>query len=157
MAKFEKNGFRDQDLARIKASQETDFYNGVSSILSKALQLGTYNEYAGDPNYAGKDISNILAVTREDVMRVYHKYIKNKPAIITSFVPKSKPGLILAGSSKADVVESRLLLVPKSNLKNPSIRILLKHRAKKTAPSRPWVINLTCRSPIFGRTKPVTV
>jgi zinc protease len=109
MANFEKHGFRDQDLARIKASQETDFYNGVSSVLSKALQLGTYNEFAGDPNFAGKDISNILAVSRQDIMRVYHQYIKNKPAIITSFVPKSKQDLVLSGSTKANVAEEKIV------------------------------------------------
>ncbi|MCJ8270821.1 MAG: insulinase family protein, partial [Psychrosphaera sp.] len=109
LVNFEKNGFRDKDLARIKASQETDFYNGVSSVLSKALQLGTYNEFAGDPNFAGQDISNILAVSRQDIMRVYHQYIKNKPAIITSFVPKSKKDLILSGSTKANVTEEKIV------------------------------------------------
>jgi zinc protease len=105
MAKFETEGFADNDLARIKASQETDFYNNVTGVLDKALQLGIYNEFAGDPNYAGTDIANILAVSRKDVIRVYHRYIKNQPAVITSFVPKEQKSLVLSGSQQAKVIE----------------------------------------------------
>ena len=77
---FENDGIEDKDLLRIKAGQETAFYNGISTNLNKALQLGLYNEYAGDPGYIGQDIENILGVSKKDVQRVYNKYIKNKNA-----------------------------------------------------------------------------
>jgi zinc protease len=102
-AEFEKNGFSDKDLQRIKASQETNFYNGISSILGKAFQLSNYNEFKGDPGYITEDINNILAVEKEDVIRVYNQYIKNKPAVITSFVPKDQLELIVEGSERATV------------------------------------------------------
>ncbi len=103
MADFEANGFSEKDLQRIKASQETDFYNGISSVLGKAFQLSSYNEFKGDPGFITEDINKILAVEKEDVMRVYEKYIKDKPAIITSFVPKDQLELIVDGSEKATV------------------------------------------------------
>jgi len=106
---FEKNGVRATDLEKIKARQETAFYNGISSVLNKAFQLGIYNEYAGDPEYYKQDIANIKAVTVDDVMRVYKQYIKDKPAIITSFVPKGSAELALADSVKADVVEEEIV------------------------------------------------
>ncbi|WMN06712.1 pitrilysin family protein [Marivirga arenosa] len=103
LSEFETNGFSEKDLQRIKAEQETNFYNGISSVLGKAFQLSNYNEFAGNPGYITEDINKILAVEKEDVMRVYEKYIKDKPAIITSFVPKGQLELIVEGSEKATV------------------------------------------------------
>lgn len=100
---FEKNGFSEKDLQRIQARQETDFYNGISSVLGKAFQLSNYNEFAGDPGYITKDIEKILAVTKEDVMRVYEKYIKGQNYVMTSFVPQGQLELIVDGSEKAEV------------------------------------------------------
>ena len=102
---FEKDGINDKDLRRIKAGQETAFWNGISTNLNKALQLGLYNEYAGDPGFIGQDIKNILNVSKQDVQRVYNKYIKNKNAIYLSVVPESQLDLVLSGSEEAYIKE----------------------------------------------------
>ncbi|WP_223789206.1 M16 family metallopeptidase [Marinicella meishanensis] len=107
--KFETEGIRAQALTKIKARQETNFYNGISSVLNKAYQLGLYQEFAGDPDYYLTDIQNIKAVTQADVLRVYEQYIKNRPHIMTSFVPKAQPDLIVDGSSQAPVVEEAIV------------------------------------------------
>ena len=108
-AKFEKEGISEKDLNRIKAGQETRFYASLSSVLGKGFQLAQYNIFANDPGFIAKDIQNILAVTPADVTRVYNKYIKNKPYVTTSFVPKGKLALALEGSTKADVVEEKIV------------------------------------------------
>ncbi|MEZ5345444.1 MAG: pitrilysin family protein [Pyrinomonadaceae bacterium] len=108
-AKFEAEGISEKDLNRIKAGQETGFYNSLSSVLGKGFQLAQYNIFAGDPGFIEKDINNILAVTPEDVMRVYKKYIKGKNYVATSFVPKGEVGLALEGSTKAEVVEEKIV------------------------------------------------
>ena len=43
---FESDGSRAKDLDRIKAGQETAFYNGIATNLNKAIQLGLYNEFS---------------------------------------------------------------------------------------------------------------
>lgn len=103
--KFDKEGFDLKDLDRIKAGLETNFYNGISSVLGKAFQLASYNEYAGDPGFIEKDIANIKAVTQEDVMRVFRKYILNKNHIVTNFVPKGAADLAMEGAAMADIKE----------------------------------------------------
>jgi zinc protease len=108
-AKFEKEGISEKDLNRIKAGQETQFYNSLSSVLGKGFQLAQYNIFANDPGFIARDIQNILEVTPADVTRVYQKYIKDKPFIATSFVPKGKPALALEGSTKAEVVEEKIV------------------------------------------------
>ncbi|WP_281560759.1 pitrilysin family protein [Thalassomonas sp. RHCl1] len=105
LSNFEKDSFSQAQLDKIKARQETDFYYSFESILDKAQKLGEYNEYAGSPEFIKTDIANITGVSKEDIMRVYRKYIKDKAAIITSFVPKDQPELILTGSVKAKVEE----------------------------------------------------
>jgi len=105
---FETEGVTDRDIERIKAGLETQFYNGISSVLNKSFQLASYNVFAGDPGFIETDIENIKKVTKEDVTRVYNKYIKGKPFIMTSFVPKGQIELIAENSTKANVVEEEI-------------------------------------------------
>ncbi|MEZ4778654.1 MAG: pitrilysin family protein [Flavobacteriaceae bacterium] len=107
-ALFEKDGVTDRDVERIKAGLETQFYNGISSVLGKSFQLCQYNVFAGDPGFIEQDIENIKKVTKEDVLRVYNKYIKDKPFVMTSFVPKGQMTLIAENSEKAPVVEEEI-------------------------------------------------
>ncbi|MEL6252682.1 MAG: pitrilysin family protein [Bacteroidota bacterium] len=104
-ANFEKEGISQKDLNRIKAGQETRFYNGLSSVLGKGFQLAQYNIFADDPAFINQDIQNILTVSTEDVMRVYNQYIKGKNYVATSFVPRGKVELALESSTQAEVVE----------------------------------------------------
>lgn len=108
-AKFEKDGISEQDLNRIKAGQETQFYNSLSSVLGKSAQLAQGNIFANDPGFAAKEIDAILSVTAADVRRVYEKYIKGKNFVATSFVPKGKAELALSGSKRAEVVEEPIV------------------------------------------------
>jgi len=106
---FEEEGITERDLEKIKAGQETDFYNGISSVLGKSFQLARYNEYAGDPGFVTEDLANIQAVTIDDILRVYEKYIKGKPYVAASFVPKGKLDLIAEGAVDAGIVEENVL------------------------------------------------
>jgi zinc protease len=108
-ATFEQTGISEKDLSRIKAGQETQFYNSLSSVLGKSAQLAQCNYLTNDPGCIEKDIKKIQAVTTADVMRVYQKYIKGKNFVATSFVPKGKVNLALDGSKKAEVVEEKIV------------------------------------------------
>ncbi|MDP5094020.1 MAG: insulinase family protein [Polaribacter sp.] len=115
LAKFESEGISDKDLNRIKASQETNFYSSLSSVLGKGTRLASYNTYTGNPGFVTQDINNTLAVTKEDVMNVYQKYIKNKNYIATSFVPKNKADLALSNAVLADVIEEKIVIGAEEN------------------------------------------
>jgi len=106
--RFEKEGITEKDIERVKASTEKNFYEGISSVFMKSIQLAFYNTYLNDPGYIEKDIENIKAVTLADVQMVYDKYIKGKPHIVTSFVPKGKPEMIAENSIPADVKEENI-------------------------------------------------
>jgi zinc protease len=95
---FEKEGFNDKDVDRVKARLERNYYNSISSVFIKAFQLAAYNEFSGSPGFITQDLQNTLAVTKDDILRVYNKYIKDKPYVLTSFVPKGEPDLIAENS-----------------------------------------------------------
>lgn len=105
LAKFEKDGFTNEDLTIIKAGYESRFYNSLASIQGKAFQLADYTMYTGDPDFYKKDLESIQAVTMEDVKAVYEKYIKGKNFVETSFVPKGMVNLIAEGAINAGIVE----------------------------------------------------
>ncbi|MES2760455.1 MAG: pitrilysin family protein [Pseudomonadota bacterium] len=108
-AKFEQEGIAEKDLNRIKAGLETRFYNSVSSVLGKSALLAEYNYLSGNPGYVAQAVKKTLAVSSADVRRVYDTYIKGKPFVATSFVPKGKLALALSGSGKAEVVEEKVV------------------------------------------------
>jgi zinc protease len=108
LSRFETDGITEKDIERVKASAEKNFYDGISSVFSKSLQLAYYNTFLNDPGYIEKDIENIKAVTLNDVKLVYEKYIKGKSHVVTSFVPKGNPGLIAENSVPAGVKEENI-------------------------------------------------
>lgn len=103
--KFEKDGFSEDDLTRIKAGYETRFYNSFASVQGKAFQFAEYTMNTGDPGYYKKELAAIKAVTMADVKAVFNKYIKGKNYIETSFVPKGQSDKIVEGSKNAGIIE----------------------------------------------------
>jgi zinc protease len=114
-AKFESEGISEKDLNRIKAGQETKFYSSLSSVLGKGTNLASYNTYTGNPGFVTEDIKRTLSVTKEDVLNVFKKYIKNKNYIATSFVPKNSANLALKGAVLANVLEEKIVTGAEEN------------------------------------------
>ena len=104
-AKFEKDGFTEEDLTRIKAGYETRFYSRLASVQGKAFALAQYDMFTGDPGYFRKELAGYQAVTMKDVKDAFNKYIKDKSFVETSFVPKGEANLVAEGSVNAGIVE----------------------------------------------------
>lgn len=94
IADFEKREITDDELNRFKASYESQLINNLGSVSGKAAQLAYYETFTGSPNYIAKDLERYTKVTKEDVRRVYDTYLKGKPAVILSVVPKGKTELV---------------------------------------------------------------
>lgn len=103
LKRFEANGISENDIKRIKAELETNLYKGISTVLNKAFQLAQDNEFNGDAGHITQKAQLYDAVTIDDVMRVYNEYIKNKPFVMTSMVPKGHLELAVSGASEATV------------------------------------------------------
>lgn len=90
LAEFEKRGVTDEDIEKFKNSREADIINGLESVSGKVSELAAFYTFTGDPNYIGKEMKRYSSVTKEDVMRVYNKYIKGKHALIVSVTTKGQ-------------------------------------------------------------------
>lgn len=95
---WEKTGVTDDDLLKFKAQFQSNLYNRLSTVQGKGATLASYYTLAGDADYLKKEIQRYISLTRADVMNAYAKYIKDKPAVILSCVPKGKSDLV----AKAD-------------------------------------------------------
>ena len=96
---FEKTGVTDDDIEKFKNGYESRIINGLSSVSGKASQLAAFETYTGNPNMIGKILEMYNNVTKADVMRVYETYIKNKPSVVLSVLPKSKENLIASADN----------------------------------------------------------
>jgi len=110
LVEFEERGVQDDDLTRVKSGIVSGMIYGLESVSGKVSQLAAYETFRDHPNGIGDDIARYENVTKADVMRVYNQYIKGKPAVIMSIVPKGKPELI----AKADTWDRYERTIPAS-------------------------------------------
>jgi zinc protease len=96
---FEKRGVTDEDIARFKGGIESQYVNRLQSVSGKVSQLAAFQTFTGSPNMIGKLLEQYLAVTKEDVMRVYAEYIKGKPSVTISVLTKGQEKLIAAADN----------------------------------------------------------
>lgn len=90
-----RGGAEDDDIERVKAGIVSGMIYGLESVSGKVSQLAAYQTYRNDPNGIGDDVTRYENVSKDDVMRVYKKYIKNQHAVIMSIVPKGQGDKII--------------------------------------------------------------
>ena len=104
MADFEENGVDEEELASLKAENETSAYRRLGSVLGKAQMLARSKEFYGKADKFIDDIADFNKVTSEDVMRVYNKYVKGQNYVAVVAVPKGQVELSIEGSVPAKLV-----------------------------------------------------
>lgn len=98
LLEFEQRGVNDNDLLKTKVSIETGTIYGLQSVSGKVSTLAHYQTTLGNADYTQQQVTRYNQVTKEDVMRVYQKYIKGKGAAVLSIYPHGSKQFI----AKAD-------------------------------------------------------
>ncbi len=96
MADFEKRGVTDDDVTKFKASYLSGIINRMGSVSGKVSQLAYYETFTNNPGKFSQEIKAYQAITKEDVLRVYNKYIKNQNRLVVSTVTKGKEDMKVA-------------------------------------------------------------
>lgn len=96
LQEFENRGVLPDDLARTKGGIEASTVFGLQSVAGKVSTLAANQTFSGKPDMVAEDIRRYNAVTAEDVMRVFRKYIENAHAVILSVVPQGQDELAVA-------------------------------------------------------------
>lgn len=91
---FEQRGVLEDDLNRVKAQMEAGTIYGLQSVSGKVSSLAFNETFYGQPDLSAAELARYRNVTKEDVLRVYHTYIRQKPAVIMSVVPKGQTQLV---------------------------------------------------------------
>lgn len=94
LAEFEKRGVTDEDIERFKNEFESRTISGLSSVSGKVSQLAAFQTFTGNPNMIKTLLEKYKGLTKEDVLRVYNKYIKGKPHVVLSTLAKGQESLI---------------------------------------------------------------
>ncbi len=87
---FEQRGVTDEDIIKFKGGIEAQYINGLQSVAGKVSQLAAFQTFTGNPNMIGKLLTMYRAVTKEDVMAAYNKYIKGKFSTTISVLVKGQ-------------------------------------------------------------------
>jgi zinc protease len=93
LADFEKRGVTDEDIQKFKTGYESRMVNSLASVSGKVSQLAAYQTFAGNPNMTPKLEKMYQGLTKEDVMKVYEKYIKGKNRVVVSVLTKGQEAM----------------------------------------------------------------
>jgi zinc protease len=96
---FEKRGVTDEDITKFRGAAEAQYINGLQSVSGKTTQLAAFQTFTGNPNMIGELLKRFTSVTKEDVMRVYNQYIKNKHCVVLSVLTKGAENLVAAADN----------------------------------------------------------
>ncbi|MGL4447850.1 MAG: M16 family metallopeptidase [Shewanella sp.] len=91
---FEQRGVTEADLQKVKVQFEAETIFGLQSVKGKVSTLALNQTMFGEPNKIAADLARYANVTKDDVMRVFQKYIKDKPQVVMSVVPQGMRALI---------------------------------------------------------------
>ncbi|HEY4307135.1 MAG TPA: pitrilysin family protein [Gemmatimonadaceae bacterium] len=107
IARIKRDGPSEDDLKRVKASQQASFIDGLQSNLGKAVQLDESQTYFNDPSFSFRvQYARAQAVTAADIKRVANKYLTAK-RVVLSTVPMGKTDLA-SHADKSTVVTDPL-------------------------------------------------
>ena len=91
LMEWAKRGPSDDDVKRFKAQYRSNLWNQLNTVQGKGSLLASYHTLAGDAYFLNQEYQHVNDITKEDIRRVFERYIFNQPAVILSCVPKSKP------------------------------------------------------------------
>lgn len=96
LAEFEQRGVNQDDLDKTIASIESSTIFGLQSVSGKVSTLAANEIFNGQPDMVQYDLNRYKNVSKEDVMRVYRRYIKGKAKVVLSIVPAGQTQLAAA-------------------------------------------------------------
>jgi zinc protease len=90
LSTFERKGASNDDINKFIAGRETGLIYGLESVSGKVSQLASSFTFEKDANAIVKNLAALRKLTKEDVMRVYQKYIANQHMLILNVLTKDK-------------------------------------------------------------------
>jgi len=90
--RLKKEPIADWELQKAKNAARRNFINGLQSSLARANTIAQYTIYYNEPNLINTRLDKVAAVTKDDVLRVANKYLKETNRTVVITVPKAAGG-----------------------------------------------------------------
>jgi len=84
---FGTTGITDEALGRAKAEIEAGAYGSLSTVFGKNSTISEWERLLGKPSNISDEIDRYMRVTKEDITRVYTKYLKGSGAAVLNTYP----------------------------------------------------------------------
>ena len=91
LARIQKDGVPDDELARIRAFVRSSAIVGIQSALGRARVLGQYEIFDGNPGLINTELDRYLAVTSARIQAVAKKYLAADKRTVLEIAPAPKP------------------------------------------------------------------
>jgi zinc protease len=88
VAEFMRKGVSDDDITKFKNAQEAQLIYSLESVSGKVSRLAYFYTFVKDANYITKQLAELRALTKQDVINAYNKYIKEKPMVVVNVLTK---------------------------------------------------------------------
>jgi len=138
----QSGGATENDLKEYKNIFKSQTIGRLSTVMNKGQTLAHYATLTGDPQFLVKEAFMIHSLTVKDIMDVYNKYLKNKPCVVLSTVPKGSTGLIAAPDNWK--MPPRKIENESEEYKNLTYRPVKENfdRSKKPIPAPPKTVTI---------------
>jgi len=87
LEEFEKTGITDDALLRAKALAPLQLLDQLESLISKSLILNQWEMFGGGKLNLQDELDRYERVTKEDLVRVFNRYIKGRSALFVNIWP----------------------------------------------------------------------
>lgn len=94
-------------LQRAKQRTKSGFVFGLQSNQARAIALGEYATYFGDPRLIAKDLGALLSVTPLDIKAAVTRYLSSQARTVVTVRPMSPPKPIPTGKSPATASQAK--------------------------------------------------
>ncbi len=84
---FGNSGITDEALLRAKSQVESSMYDLLSTVENKATQISEWERLQGKTSTLSDEIDRYNKVTKDDITRVFNKYIKGAGAAVLNTYP----------------------------------------------------------------------
>lgn len=88
---FDEDSITEEDIRIFRNEREASLISSLASVRGKSSRLAYNETFLDDPDQIRQDLEDIRNLTRDDVLRVFNTYVRDKPAVIQSVVPSNNP------------------------------------------------------------------
>jgi zinc protease len=85
---IKENPISDQEFQKLRNMVESQFVSDNTSMVSIAENLANYKMFYGNTNLINTELSNFLAVTKEDIQKVAANYFNENNRVVLYYLPK---------------------------------------------------------------------